>query len=63
MDTTYTGWRTSSYTYPRENCVEVGRSKNGKIGVRDTKGSPTTILQFSPEEWRNFLSSLKESKA
>ncbi|WP_119731000.1 DUF397 domain-containing protein [Thermomonospora amylolytica] len=59
----FTHWRKSSSSHPDGNCVEVGRAQDGTVGVRDTKGVPTTILEFRSEEWSRFLTSVKETEA
>lgn len=40
------------------NCVEVGRSPDGTILVRDTKDT-AQALAFTDEEWMAFVSGVK----
>ncbi|MFC5753640.1 DUF397 domain-containing protein [Actinomadura rugatobispora] len=55
MTTRFEHWRKPSRSTPDTNCVEVGRSPNGTIGVRDTKERDSgPILEFAPQEWRRF---------
>lgn len=62
MKQQYGGRRKSNHSVPDSNCVEVGRSPRGTIGVRDTKQDglgPT--LDFTVSEWRTFLSTIRSS--
>jgi hypothetical protein len=36
--------------------VEVARNLPGIVAVRDSKNPAGGVLQFSPEQWRAFLS-------
>ena len=41
------------------NCVEVGRSPEGKVVVRDTKDRAQEALTFTDEEWVAFVAGVK----
>ena len=41
------------------NCVEVGRTDDGAILVRDTKDSTHKALAFTDEEWVAFVAGVK----
>jgi hypothetical protein len=60
MTVRYQNWRTSSYTSPDGECVEVAKAADGTIGVRDTKDYGTgPILQFTVAEWAALLDRLR----
>jgi Domain of unknown function (DUF397) len=41
------------------NCVEVGRSPDGTVLVRDTKDPVRRALTFTDEEWTAFVAGVK----
>ena len=41
------------------NCVEVGRSADGVVLVRDTKDRAQQALAFTDEEWAAFVAGVK----
>ena len=41
------------------NCVEVGRSPEGAVLVRDTKDRAQQALAFTDEEWTAFVAGVK----
>ena len=41
------------------NCVEVGRSPEGSVVVRDTKDGAQEALTFTDEEWTAFVAGVK----
>lgn len=54
-----TGWRKSSWSAQRTDCVEVGRTGNAGAAVRDTKDPNAGFFTVSPQAWGNFLSAIK----
>ena len=40
-------------------CVEVGRSADGTVLVRDTKDRAQQALAFTDEEWTAFVAGVK----
>jgi hypothetical protein len=49
-------WRCSS---AGDNCVEVNRSPEGAVGVRDSKLPESPVLVFTSAEWNEFLGSAR----
>ena len=41
------------------NCVEVGRTDDGAVLVRDTKDRAQQALAFTDEEWAAFVAGVK----
>jgi hypothetical protein len=55
MSEDFEGWRKSLRSNAGGNCVEVGRSHRGTVGIRDTKAEGHgAILEFSTAEWAAF---------
>jgi len=60
MTKDFNDWRKSRHSEPNGHCIEVGRSADGTIGVRDTKlhgNGPT--LEFTRGEWRSLLDKIR----
>ena len=53
-DDVTTPWRKSSYSNSGANCVEVARTRSGKVAVRDSRNPGGRALSFSPDEWQAF---------
>ena len=41
------------------NCVEVGRTSDGLVLVRDTKDPAQEALSFTDDEWAAFVAGVK----
>jgi hypothetical protein len=41
------------------NCVEVGRTSDGDVVVRDSKDRSQEALAFTAEEWTAFVAGVK----
>ncbi|MCP9954241.1 DUF397 domain-containing protein [Actinomadura madurae] len=60
MTKQHISWRKSSHSEADGNCVEIGRSASGTIGVRDSKqAQDSPILEFSLHEWAVFTQALR----
>ena len=60
----YTGWHKSTYSGNANSCVEVARSADGAVGVRDTKQHGRgPVLEFTPGEWQAFLTAIKNGES
>jgi hypothetical protein len=53
-------WIKSSYSGGSgDNCVEVAELPGGGIAVRDSKNANGPVLDFSADEWRAFVRTMK----
>jgi hypothetical protein len=52
-------FRTSSYSTPDHECVEVATNIPTTTAVRDSKRPDAALLRFPARSWRAFLSSVK----
>jgi len=62
-DDATTPWRKSSYSNSGANCVEVARTRSGKIAVRDSKNPGSGTLNFIPDEWQTFVAKVQATAA
>jgi len=58
-DDVTTPWRKSSYSNTGANCVEVARTRSGKVAVRDSRNPDAGALRFSPDEWQAFAAKVQ----
>jgi Domain of unknown function (DUF397) len=54
-------WRKSSYSNSQANCVEVARTRTGKVAVRDSRNTDGGALKFSPDQWHTFVAKVQAS--
>ncbi len=52
-------WRKSSYSDTGANCVELARTKSGKVAVRDSKNPDGGVLSFGLDEWKIFVAKIQ----
>jgi hypothetical protein len=56
-------WMKSSYSGGSgDNCVEVAELPGGSIAVRDSKNANGPVLDFSADEWRAFVRTVKAAR-
>jgi hypothetical protein len=55
-------WRKSSYSGQQGNCVEVARNLPGVVAIRDSKDPDGPALVVTREQWRSFLTALKQAR-
>ena len=54
-------WRKSTYSGGNgSDCVEVGQTV-GRVLVRDTKDRAGAVLALSPQAWRRFAATVRDS--
>ena len=53
-------WIKSSYSTSQDECVEVATLSDGGRAVRDSKDPNGPVLRFTADEWRAFLSRVRE---
>ncbi len=58
-DDVTTPWRKSSYSNTGANCVEVARTRSGKVAVRDSRNPGGGALSFGPDEWQAFAAKVR----
>ncbi len=58
-DDVTTPWRKSSYSNTGANCVEVARTRSGKVAVRDSRNADGGALRFRPDEWQAFMAKVQ----
>jgi hypothetical protein len=52
-------WTKSSHSDAGGSCVEVRRSQDGDIQVRDSKNPSGPVLTFTPSQWDAFIGATK----
>ncbi|MDF5752492.1 DUF397 domain-containing protein [Spongiactinospora sp. TRM90649] len=54
-------WRISSHCNGG-NCVEVAALPGGGVALRDGKDAAGPVLEFTPAEWRSWVSRVKSGE-
>jgi uncharacterized protein DUF397 len=62
-DDVTTPWRKSSYSNSQANCVEVARTRSGKVAVRDSRNPGGGALSFGRDEWQTFAAKVQAATA
>jgi hypothetical protein len=66
MDRTGAAWRKSSFSGGNGGaCVEVAivpGGTDGAVALRDSKNPSGPVLLFSPDEWREFTSAVRQGE-
>lgn len=55
-------WWRSSYSNGGDNCVEIAFSRDGWVGLRDSKDSSLPPRVFTRGEWAAFLAGAREGE-
>ena len=58
-DDVTTPWRKSTYSNTGANCVEVAKTRSGKVAVRDSRNPYGGALSFSPDKWQTFIAKVQ----
>jgi hypothetical protein len=54
-------WRKSAHSSGTgQNCVEVAANIPGIVAIRDSKDPDGGVLSVNPNEWKNFLETIRE---
>jgi Domain of unknown function (DUF397) len=56
-------WRKSSYSNTGANCVEIAKTRGGKVVVRDSKNPNGAALNFSLSAWKTFVAKIQNTAA
>lgn len=56
------GWRKSSRSAQKTECVEVGRTDDNGAAVRDTKDRAQGFFTTSPQQWASFMNAVKSDR-
>jgi len=64
MDLTEAKWRKSTHSGGNEgNCVEIATNIPGIVAMRDSKNATGPALIFPADDWRIFLSRLRDTSS
>ncbi len=55
-------WRRSTYSNNGGNCVEVATNLPGVVAIRDSKDPEGPALIFTPTEWGEFVSGVRDGE-
>lgn len=57
----YAVWRTSSFSNNGGACIEIADNRPAIVAVRDSKDRRGPMLVFDREDWRAFVSAIKDA--
>jgi hypothetical protein len=55
-------WRKSSYSYVNGNCIEVARTADGLVRVRDSQHPSGLTLVFGRAQWGAFIDGVRDGR-
>jgi hypothetical protein len=58
----WSGLDQESLSLAQGSCVEVASLPDGGVGVRDSKDPSGSALRFARDEWRAFLSGVRNGE-
>jgi hypothetical protein len=62
IDLSRAAWHKSTRSNNGGACVEVATNLPGIVAVRDSKNSESQVLVFVHEEWRAFVSGVRDGQ-
>jgi hypothetical protein len=62
MDLTHAQWRKSTRSGANGSCIEVATNLPDGVAVRDTKDRDGGTLTFTRDEWRAFVSGVRNGE-
>lgn len=55
-------WRKASISNSQGACVEVARTPDGRVAMRNSRHPEGPVLIYTPAEWEAFLAGVKDNE-